>query len=125
MPALAQKQSQTQSSQFATAAKPDRGGPAPAYVHHPFLTPQQVLGNQAMLRLLPSRGIQPKRTVNPPGDRYEQEADRVADTVRRRPAPPVQRQAVAEEDEEAVQTEPLVQHITPLVPRQGMEEEEE
>lgn len=35
--------------------------------------------------------IQPKLTVNQPGDRYEQEADRVAATVMRMSAPTIQR----------------------------------
>ncbi|HEX4611065.1 MAG TPA: DUF4157 domain-containing protein [Urbifossiella sp.] len=37
-------------------------------------------------------GLQPKLTVNAPGDSYEQEADRVADQVMRMPEPGVQRQ---------------------------------
>lgn len=44
-------------------------------------------GNQEMLRLLRSRGIQAKLTVNQPGDRYEQEADRMAEAVMRMPEP--------------------------------------
>ena len=35
--------------------------------------------------------LQPKLTINQPGDAYEQEADRVADQVMRMPAPQVQR----------------------------------
>jgi hypothetical protein len=44
---------------------------------------QRTLGNRAVQRL-----IQAKLTVNPPGDRYEQEADRVARAVIRMPEPP-------------------------------------
>lgn len=33
--------------------------------------------------------IQPKLTVGPPGDKYEQEADRVADRIMRMPKPGV------------------------------------
>ena len=36
-------------------------------------------------------GVQAKLKVNPPGDRYEEEADKVADRVMRTPAPVVQR----------------------------------
>ncbi len=36
--------------------------------------------------------VQPKLTVNTPGDKYEQEADRVAEQVMRMPEPQVQRQ---------------------------------
>ena len=35
--------------------------------------------------------LQAKLTVNPPGDRYEQEADRIADLIARMPEPSVQR----------------------------------
>lgn len=35
--------------------------------------------------------IQAKLTINQPGDRYEQEADRVADRVMRMPEPRIQR----------------------------------
>lgn len=36
-------------------------------------------------------GVQTKLKVNPPGDRYEQEADNLADQVMRMPAPIIQR----------------------------------
>jgi hypothetical protein len=56
---------------------------------HPVLRLQRTIGNQAVTRML-SRArpaIQAKLTVNQPGDRYEQEADRVADQVMRIPDP--------------------------------------
>ena len=46
-------------------------------------TPQRSVGNQAMQRMLRTGAMQVKLTVNTPGDKYEQEADRVADQVRR------------------------------------------
>lgn len=60
------------------------------------VTQQQVMslhslyGNQAVLRMMPpsTPAIQPKLTVNQPGDLYEQEADRVADQVMRMTGPP-------------------------------------
>jgi len=45
------------------------------------------MGNQAAQRLLRAGVIQAKLTVNQPGDRFEQEADRVAETVMRMPDP--------------------------------------
>jgi len=71
--------------------------------------------------------IQAKLTINQPGDRYEQEADRVADAVIRMPEPGVQRQVEPEEEEEeeALQTKPLAAQITPLLQRQIEPEEEE
>ena len=50
-----------------------------------------MLGNQALQRLLRIRAIQAKLTVNQPGDKYEQEADRVAEQIVRVPEPAVQR----------------------------------
>jgi hypothetical protein len=92
-----------------------------------ILALQRTVGNRAVTRL-----IQTKLTVGPAGDRYEQEADRVAEQVMTMPAPtsrkpsvqraaeeedlqtqPLQRQA---EEEEEIQTKPLLQ-------RQAEEEE--
>ncbi len=78
---------------------------------HPILQLQQQLGNQAVNRL-----IQTKMTVGKPGDIYEQEADQVAASVMRTPAPEVQHQT----EEEEVQAKP----ITPLVQRQSEDEDE-
>jgi hypothetical protein len=49
----------------------------------------RTLGNQAVLHLLshPTPALQTKLTINQPGDRYEQEADHVADQVMRMPDP--------------------------------------
>ncbi len=44
-------------------------------------------------------GIQPKLTINQPGDKYEQEADRVAGQVMRMPEPRLQRQTELEDDD--------------------------
>jgi len=57
-------------------------------------------------------GIQHKLTINQPGDRYEREADRVAEQVMRMPEPRLQRQTEPdddEEEEELLQTKPLAQ----------------
>lgn len=53
---------------------------------HPILQLQQSLGNQAVARML-----QAKLKIGPPGDKYEQEADRVADAVMSMPEPKIQR----------------------------------
>jgi hypothetical protein len=107
-------------------ADPSRARPAD------ILALQRAAGNRAVTRLIQSSGklrVQTKLAVGPAGDRYEQEADRVADQVvssqlsaigGRRSA--VSRQA---EEEEEVQTKPLAASITPLVQRQAEEEEEE
>ncbi|MFQ5814820.1 MAG: DUF4157 domain-containing protein [Anaerolineae bacterium] len=69
--------------------------------------------------------IQAKLTINQPNDRYEQEADRVAEAVMRMPDPRLQRQVEPEEGEETLQAKPLAGQITPLVQRQAEPEEEE
>ena len=70
--------------------------------------------------------MQTKLTVGAPNDRYEQEADRVAEQVMSTPdsaaQPAIQRQ---EGEEEEMQMKPLSATITPLVQREGMPEEEE
>ncbi len=71
--------------------------------------------------------LQPKLKVGPPGDRYEQEADRVAEQVMQMPEPSVQRKVELEEEErkEMLHTRSLTHQITPLVQRQIEPEEEE
>jgi len=98
-------------------ADPDKARPAD------ILALQRAAGNRAVTRL-----IQAKLTVGPAGDRYEQEADRVADQVMSMQLPPagrgggeVQRQPVEEEE---IQTKPLAASITPLVQRAPEDEEE-
>jgi len=70
--------------------------------------------------------VQPKLKISEPNDKYEQEADRVADEVMRMPEPTVQRQVGVEEDgdEETIQTKPIASQITPLIQRQVGPEEE-
>src|SRR6476661_6037432 len=70
--------------------------------------------------------VQTKLTVGAPGDKYEQEADSMAAKVMAMPdeaiQQPIQRQTG--EDTKAVQMQPLVNSITPLVQRSSGEEEE-
>jgi hypothetical protein len=74
--------------------------------------------------------MQAKLKIGQPGDRYEQEADRVAEQVMRMPEPQVQRKCAApgckDEDDEKklLQTKPLAEQITPLVQRQTEPEAE-
>ncbi|SHJ78903.1 eCIS core domain-containing protein [Pseudozobellia thermophila] len=72
------------------------------------------------------KAVQCKLAIGQPNDRYEQEADAVADQVMKMPAtqiPPVQRKCKACEEEE-VQMKPLSQTITPVLQKQEEEEEE-
>ena len=70
--------------------------------------------------------VQTKLTVGAPGDKYEQEADSMAAKVMRMPdsaiQQPIQRQTGKET--EAVQMQPLVNSITPVVQRSSGKEEE-
>jgi hypothetical protein len=86
-----------------------------------LLALQRTHGNRYVQRVV--AGIQAKLKVGPPGDIYEQEADRVAEEVMRMPEPQMQRQPG--EEEEKIQTTQLAEQITPLVQRQVEEEEEE
>lgn len=58
---------------------------------HSMPSLQRTVGNQAVQRLLQSRRLQAKLTINQPGDPCEQEADRVAEQVMRMPEPAIQR----------------------------------
>lgn len=86
---------------------------------------QRTIGNQAIQRLIKSGTLQAKLRIVQPGDVYEQEADRVADALMRMPEPQVKRKSVEEEEEEQIQTKPIIEQITPLVQRQIDEEKEE
>ncbi len=69
--------------------------------------------------------IQTKLTIGQPGDKYEQEADSVADRVMAMSEPAqVQREELAEEEED-LQMKPLAGTISPLVQREALPEEEE
>ncbi|MDZ8092275.1 MAG: DUF4157 domain-containing protein [Nostoc sp. DedQUE05] len=72
---------------------------------------------------------QAKLSISQPGDKYEQEADSVAQQVMQTMAQPVNRQSIqreeAPEDEEELQMKPLANSITPLVQREALPEDEE
>ena len=86
-----------------------------------------------MYSILPPTPVQTKLTVSTPGDRFETEADRMADTVMTMPEPVLQRQADTEREEdekatteaEQIQTKSVAAQITSLVQRQSVNEVEE
>ena len=80
--------SQTSKTQKSAKAAPVRSqrSTKPQY-SHPVMQLQKKIGNQAVQRLLQSRQIQAKLTVGAANDKYEQEADRVADQIMRTPEP--------------------------------------
>lgn len=145
MPEFEKQQNRTPSSYLTRPAQLDRSLSRPAHDDNPLLAQQQALGNQAMLRFaqscpqaLPSASICPfggvcntcpaqvqtKLRINQPGDKYEQEANRVAEQVMRMPESQVQGQASEDEKEDAIQSKSIA-NITPLVQRQNEEEREE
>ena len=111
------------------AAKEQRSAPAAhkarPYIHHP-IGPVQQAQQAEIRRILRSTGAQAKLTIGQPNDKYEQEADRVADQVMRMSdADVAQRQPENEEEEDTLQAKPLADQITPLVQRQEESPEKE
>ena len=81
---------------------------------HPLLQLQQSIGNRALQRLIKSPYIQTKLQVSSPEDPFEQEADRVADTVMRMPeskASAPEAQPLEEEREERVAAKPIIHRM--------------
>src|SRR5215213_10368557 len=74
-----------------------------SFAAHPLAELQSSIGNALVQRLIRSPYIQTKLTVSTPGDPYEQEADRVADTVMRMKEPA----ARAGEEGERIKAKPL------------------
>jgi hypothetical protein len=109
------------------------------------LAVQRSAGNRAAQQLIAQRRVQAKLTVGPVDDRFEREADRMADAVLSSPlstadASPLpvgeaerpggrsgvrqlQRETTPEEDE--LQTQPLAAQITPMAQREAMPGEDE
>ncbi|QEC53854.1 uncharacterized protein DUF4157 [Anseongella ginsenosidimutans] len=85
---------------------------------------RQSNGGQGCAFFAPA-AVQPKLTVNAPNDRYEREADAVADKVMRMPASltaPVQRKCAhcEEEEKKQLQRKPVRASITPLLQRKAV-----
>jgi hypothetical protein len=106
--------------------------------HAPTVSPMShsLHLQQAKVRhILRSPTLQPKLKIGRPNDKYEQEADRVADKVMRMPEPKLQRQypeyeeglqrQPVGEEKDMVQPKPIAEQITPLVQRQVEPEKEE
>lgn len=90
-----------------------------------ILALQHSIGNQAVQRLLESGAVQARLNITQPNDRYEKEADAVADKVMKMPESQVQRQNEENEEEEMVQTKPIGEQITSLQRQIEPEEEDE
>jgi len=83
---------------------------------------QRSIGNRAVGQLLSGNAgpvIQPELTINPPGDKYEQEADRAARQVVDQTSFS-REQTVQRQEEKELQAKPVISAIQ----RRGMEDEE-
>ena len=86
---------------------------------HPLFKLQRTIGNLAVGRL-----IQAKLKIGKPGDKYEQEADRVADAVVRMPESVVQRQ-FGEDEEGELRRLPAEEEEEEQLRQQPVEKEDE
>ena len=86
---------------------------------------QRTIGNQVVQSLFKSGKIQAKLKIGKPGDKYEIEADRIADKVMQMPESRVSRQPEEEKEEEGIQAKTIAEQISPMMQRQVEEEEEE
>jgi Zn-dependent peptidase ImmA (M78 family) len=68
-------------------------------------SPTAHVQHKQISQILRNNTIQAKLTIGEPNDKYEQEADRVADEVMRMPEPNVQQQQEPEEEEEEAEPE--------------------
>ncbi|MCP4255208.1 MAG: DUF4157 domain-containing protein [Candidatus Scalindua sp.] len=77
-------------------------------------------------RLFDYLKVQSKLTIGAPNDKYEQEADRVADQVMNTPATDTVQRSCSScgEEEYSLQSKPLYTKISPLIQHQPTEEEE-
>ena len=131
----AQKKSGSNSSMSVqTSSSSQRPFTAPVYdPAAPKQTPsvqakrRNVDWNRVTVEAQSPAGVQAKLSVGAPGDKYEQEADAMANKVMTMPAPenekPLQREMAPEEKEEEVQTKPLANSIQrEMVPEEKEEE---
>src|ERR1022692_4669557 len=105
------QQSRAESASLMRAAQPVRTENMPAKAQDPALAAQRAFGNQAVQRMLESRALRFKLEVTPPGDAYEQEAERVADQV-------TSSAPKAGAPSSAIQTKPEI-HRLPAVQREA------
>lgn len=97
--------------------------PQPIGVAASLLSLQRSHGNQFVQRLLRSRRMQAKLTISEPGDQYEQEADRVAETVMRMPEPIASEGVAVSGQVKDVHTQPVGSADAEKLHRQTMDEE--
>ncbi len=97
----------------------------PDFVGNPPFVQQQTFGNQAMQSLLRSGMIQAKLKIGQPGDKYEQEADRVAEQVIRMPESQIAERASVPRQTQDSLVQRVCAECDEELHRQPIEEEEE
>src|SRR5215216_5390865 len=120
---LAQQQNRAKNSHLASPARSNRADLRSTSIGNPLIAQQQSLGNQAVQRLLRSRVMQAKLTINEPGDKYEQEADRVAEQVMRMPDPGATNEAPISGQTQIIQIQRMCSECEEELHRHPMEEE--
>jgi len=110
------------SKRSVTVAAKSRSSASFTNVQAQPLQLQQLYGNSAVQLMYQAGQFQTKLKIGAPGDKYEREADRVADRVMGMPEPQI---VSREEDQEEIKTKPLSERISPLVQCKAEEEEEE
>ncbi len=93
---------------------------------------QRTIGNQAVENMIRSGTLQAKLRIGPTGDKYEQEADRVAEAVVRMPEPKAVssgtayiQKACSTCEEQEVKRQPIKEEEEEKLQRKTKEEEEE
>jgi outer membrane protein OmpA-like peptidoglycan-associated protein len=110
MPEFVKRRKPTETPRVV-GAKPDKAAVRPATLENPLLARHQAMGNQEVQRMLHSGTIQANLTINPPDDKYEKEADRVAEQVFPMPEAGSQHPVEEEEKEKKILgREPPVRH---------------
>lgn len=114
-------------------------GPSQSSFYSPvgsILHLQRTVGNLVVQRLMKHGTVQAKLKIAKTNNKYEQEADRIADRVMSKPEPkqslgnnrstPIQQKITYPEgpEKDGVQTKSIALQITPLVQRQDDEEDE-
>ena len=83
--------------QRKTTQQPEGPELSARMLEHPYLPAQSILGNHGVLRRYGSDVIQAKLIIGSPNDKYEQEADRIAEQIMRMPRSEVQQQLETED----------------------------
>lgn len=91
------KKPETRQARLPDSRKAVRINPGPLPPVPPGIRFQQTAGNRAVQRMLKSGRLLAKLRIGQPNDRYEQEADRVAEQIMRMPDPGVQRKCPPKE----------------------------